>query len=177
MLSINSSHDSLSENAESKQISVNKYQDTKCSWGHVDNTSCIIKASEANLALVSILECWKLPCLSQTFSRQKIDTIQWKQWKQIQGHPQKLHRFKQPVLFPCNRLIFNFLHNINHSDISSKQANIKQYQIEDTESQAKFLPAGCHFRMILSCVLPNRYQDIETDTSTNNNTEWRKHRK
>lgn len=28
---------------------------------------------------------------------------------------------------------------------------------------------GCHFRMILSCVLPNRYQDTETDTSTNNN--------
>lgn len=83
MLSINSSHDSLSENAESKQISMNKYQDTKCSWGHVDNTSCIIKASEANLALVSILECWKLPCLSQTFSRQKIDTIQWRQWKQL----------------------------------------------------------------------------------------------
>lgn len=38
--------------------------------------------------------------------------------------------------------IFNFLHNINHSDISSKRANIKQYQIEDTESQAKFLSTG-----------------------------------
>ncbi|KAI5417359.1 hypothetical protein KIW84_042097 [Lathyrus oleraceus] len=48
--------------------------------------------------------------------------------------------------------IFNFLHNINHSDISSKQANIKQYQIENTESQAKFLPAdGDQENISISC--------------------------
>ncbi|KAI5435703.1 hypothetical protein KIW84_022216 [Lathyrus oleraceus] len=49
MLSINSSHDSLSENAESKQILMNKYQDTKHSEGHDDNASCINRASDANL--------------------------------------------------------------------------------------------------------------------------------
>ncbi|CAL5208501.1 unnamed protein product [Lathyrus oleraceus] len=49
MLSINSSHDSLSENAESRQILMNKYQDTKHSEGHDDNASCISRASDANL--------------------------------------------------------------------------------------------------------------------------------
>ncbi|XP_058778455.1 uncharacterized protein LOC131652572 isoform X2 [Vicia villosa] len=49
MLSINSSHDSLSENAESRQILKNKYQDPKHLEGHDDNTSCISRASNANL--------------------------------------------------------------------------------------------------------------------------------
>ncbi|CAK8539204.1 unnamed protein product [Lathyrus sativus] len=49
MLSINSSHDCLSENAESRQILMNKFQDTKHLEGHDDNTSCISRASDANL--------------------------------------------------------------------------------------------------------------------------------
>ncbi|KAL5098666.1 hypothetical protein RYX36_002993 [Vicia faba] len=49
MLSINSNHDSLSENAESRQILMNKYQDSKHLEGHDDNTSCISRASDANL--------------------------------------------------------------------------------------------------------------------------------
>ncbi|XP_058725024.1 uncharacterized protein LOC131596399 isoform X3 [Vicia villosa] len=37
---------------------------------------------------------------------------------------------------------------------------------------------GCHFLMILSCVLPNRYQETETETSTSNNKHIaKKHRK
>jgi hypothetical protein len=49
MLSVNSSHDSLSENAESKQILLNKTQDPNHLEGHDDNTSCISRASDANL--------------------------------------------------------------------------------------------------------------------------------
>ncbi|KAK7308008.1 hypothetical protein VNO77_41556 [Canavalia gladiata] len=49
MQSVNSSHDSLSENAESRQILSNKYQDSKYLEGHDDNTSCISRASDANL--------------------------------------------------------------------------------------------------------------------------------
>ncbi|TKY71134.1 Bromodomain adjacent to zinc finger domain protein 1A [Spatholobus suberectus] len=49
MQSVNSSHDSVSENAESRQIILNKYQDSKYLEGHDDNTSCISRASDANL--------------------------------------------------------------------------------------------------------------------------------
>ncbi|XP_020230062.1 uncharacterized protein LOC109810880 isoform X2 [Cajanus cajan] len=48
MQSVNSSHDALSENAESRQITLNKYQDPKYLEGHDDNTSCISRASDAN---------------------------------------------------------------------------------------------------------------------------------
>lgn len=48
MLSVSSSHDSLSENAESRQILLNKYQDPNHLEGHDDNTSCISRASDAN---------------------------------------------------------------------------------------------------------------------------------
>ncbi|CAJ2650897.1 unnamed protein product [Trifolium pratense] len=49
MLCVNSSHDSLSENAESKQILLNKTQDPNHLEGHDENTSCISRASDANL--------------------------------------------------------------------------------------------------------------------------------
>ncbi|KAF7835266.1 uncharacterized protein G2W53_010125 [Senna tora] len=49
MLSVNSSHDSLSENADSKQTSSSKCQDSKCLEGLDDNTSCISRASDPNL--------------------------------------------------------------------------------------------------------------------------------
>ncbi|RDY10635.1 hypothetical protein CR513_04795, partial [Mucuna pruriens] len=49
MQSANSSHDALSENAESRQTIPNKYQDSKYLEGHDDNTSCISRASDANL--------------------------------------------------------------------------------------------------------------------------------
>ncbi|XP_027359877.1 uncharacterized protein LOC113868469 [Abrus precatorius] len=49
MQGVNSSHDSLCENAESRQILSNKYQDSKYLEGHDDNTSCISRASDANL--------------------------------------------------------------------------------------------------------------------------------
>ncbi|KAJ1391204.1 Zinc finger, FYVE/PHD-type [Sesbania bispinosa] len=49
MLSVNSSHDSLSENAESRQMLSNKYQDSKLLEGHDDNTSCISRACDSNL--------------------------------------------------------------------------------------------------------------------------------
>lgn len=49
MVSVNSSHDSLSENAESRQILSNKFQDSKHLEGHDDNTSCISRASDVNL--------------------------------------------------------------------------------------------------------------------------------
>ncbi|KAG4386225.1 hypothetical protein AAZX31_11G008600 [Glycine max] len=49
MQSVNSSHDALSENADSRQIIPNKYQDSKHLEGHDDNTSCISRASDANL--------------------------------------------------------------------------------------------------------------------------------
>lgn len=49
MHSVNSSHDSLSENADSKQTLSNKFQDSKGLEGIDDNTSCISRASDANL--------------------------------------------------------------------------------------------------------------------------------
>ncbi|KAJ1415165.1 Zinc finger, PHD-type [Sesbania bispinosa] len=50
MPSVYSSHDdSLSENAESKQALSEKYQDSKCLEGLDDSTSCISRASKANL--------------------------------------------------------------------------------------------------------------------------------
>ncbi|KAL5182112.1 Bromodomain adjacent to zinc finger domain protein 1A [Glycine soja] len=49
MQSVNSSHDALSENADSRQIILNKYQDSKHLEGLDDNTSCISRASDANL--------------------------------------------------------------------------------------------------------------------------------
>ncbi|XP_047181245.1 uncharacterized protein LOC124847732 [Vigna umbellata] len=53
MQSVNSSQDALSENAKSRQIILNKYQDSKHSEGHDDNTSCISRSSDANLVNVS----------------------------------------------------------------------------------------------------------------------------
>ncbi|XP_054811853.1 uncharacterized protein LOC129313051 [Prosopis cineraria] len=50
MLSINSSHDSLSENADSKQTLSSKCQESKYLEGLDDNTSCISRASDGNLA-------------------------------------------------------------------------------------------------------------------------------
>lgn len=44
-----SSHESLSENTESKQALSEKYQDSKCLEGLDDSTSCISRASKANL--------------------------------------------------------------------------------------------------------------------------------
>ncbi|XP_061354417.1 protein PARALOG OF AIPP2-like isoform X2 [Gastrolobium bilobum] len=49
MLSANSSHGSLSENAQSRQMSSNKYQDSKYLEVHDDNTSCISRASDPNV--------------------------------------------------------------------------------------------------------------------------------
>ncbi|KAK7405940.1 hypothetical protein VNO78_07552 [Psophocarpus tetragonolobus] len=49
MQSVNSSHDALSENAESNQITVNKYQDSNQLEADDDNTSCINRASDVNL--------------------------------------------------------------------------------------------------------------------------------
>ncbi|KAK7308871.1 hypothetical protein RJT34_05176 [Clitoria ternatea] len=49
MQSVNSSHDSISENAESRQILSTKYQDSKYLEGHDDNTSCISRASDTSL--------------------------------------------------------------------------------------------------------------------------------
>lgn len=53
MQSVNSSQDALSENAKSRQIILNKYQDSKHLEGHDDNTSCISRSSDANLVNVS----------------------------------------------------------------------------------------------------------------------------
>ncbi|KAL9327883.1 hypothetical protein ACSQ67_002886 [Phaseolus vulgaris] len=53
MQSVNSSHDALSENAKSRQIIPNKYQDSKHLEGHDDNTSCISRASDTNSVNVS----------------------------------------------------------------------------------------------------------------------------
>jgi len=53
MQSVNSSHDALSENAKSRQIKLNKYQDSKHLEGHDDNTSCISRASDTNSVNVS----------------------------------------------------------------------------------------------------------------------------
>ncbi|KAI4322004.1 hypothetical protein L6164_021730 [Bauhinia variegata] len=50
MLSVNSSHDSLSENADSRQALSNNYQGSKCLEVLDDYTSCLSRASEANLA-------------------------------------------------------------------------------------------------------------------------------
>ncbi|KAI9086920.1 hypothetical protein K1719_031081 [Acacia pycnantha] len=50
MLSVNSSHDSLSENVDSKQTLSSKCQESKYLEGLDDNTSCSSRASEANLA-------------------------------------------------------------------------------------------------------------------------------
>ncbi|KAI4295253.1 hypothetical protein L6164_035319 [Bauhinia variegata] len=46
---VNSSHDSLSENADSRRTLSNKSQDSKCLDVLDDNTSCLSRASEANL--------------------------------------------------------------------------------------------------------------------------------
>ncbi|KAF1861319.1 hypothetical protein Lal_00014045 [Lupinus albus] len=45
IVGITSSHDSLSENVESKQTLTNKYKDSKSLEGHDENTSCISRAS------------------------------------------------------------------------------------------------------------------------------------
>ncbi|XP_028752367.1 uncharacterized protein LOC114712078 isoform X2 [Neltuma alba] len=50
VLSVNSSHDSLSENADSKLTLSSKCQESKYLEGLDDNTSCISRASEVNLA-------------------------------------------------------------------------------------------------------------------------------
>ncbi|XP_004511407.1 protein PARALOG OF AIPP2-like isoform X2 [Cicer arietinum] len=65
MLSVNSCHDSLSENAESRQILMNKYQDPKHLEGHDDNTSCISRASDANLRNADGIN---IPCSSASVS-------------------------------------------------------------------------------------------------------------
>ncbi|KAK7258172.1 hypothetical protein RIF29_32675 [Crotalaria pallida] len=49
MPSVDSSHDSLSENAESRHAFSRKYQESKCLDGQDDNASCISRASNANL--------------------------------------------------------------------------------------------------------------------------------
>ncbi|CAJ1926292.1 unnamed protein product [Sphenostylis stenocarpa] len=49
MQSVISSHDALSEKAKSRQIELNKYEDSKHLEGHDDNTSCISRASDTNL--------------------------------------------------------------------------------------------------------------------------------
>ncbi|OIV94979.1 hypothetical protein TanjilG_22176 [Lupinus angustifolius] len=46
ILGITSSHDSLSENIESRQTLTNKYKDSKSLEGHDENTSCISGASD-----------------------------------------------------------------------------------------------------------------------------------
>ncbi|KAK4253459.1 hypothetical protein QN277_010128 [Acacia crassicarpa] len=50
MHSVDSSHDSLSENVDSKQTLSSKCQESKYLEGLDDNTSCISRASDANLA-------------------------------------------------------------------------------------------------------------------------------
>ncbi|XP_061352506.1 protein PARALOG OF AIPP2-like isoform X2 [Gastrolobium bilobum] len=49
MHSVNSSHDSLSENAESRRALSENYQDSKCLEGLDDSTSCISRVSNASL--------------------------------------------------------------------------------------------------------------------------------
>ncbi|MED6183265.1 hypothetical protein PIB30_036345 [Stylosanthes scabra] len=49
ILSVNSSQDSISENAQSRQVLSDKYQDSKYLEGHDDNISSISRASDSNL--------------------------------------------------------------------------------------------------------------------------------
>ncbi|XP_057761999.1 uncharacterized protein LOC130982145 [Arachis stenosperma] len=53
ILSVNSSQDSLSENAQSKQVLSDKYQGSKYLEGHDDNISSISRASDSNLENIS----------------------------------------------------------------------------------------------------------------------------
>ncbi|KAJ7982627.1 putative RING/FYVE/PHD zinc finger protein [Quillaja saponaria] len=49
ILSINSSHDSFSENADSKGTLSNKYEESKCADALDENSSCISRANDANV--------------------------------------------------------------------------------------------------------------------------------